>query len=118
MSLEEAIARFREAAIEKGDYAEPASRDKELHAELSAAWRALWGRGEVGQKAFKALLTDDSRHVRCWVASQLLAGGDESGSHVLQVDVAEGGLQGFASAMVLKEWKAGRLGFPLGSMDV
>ncbi len=48
--------------------------------------------------------------------AQLLALGDDSGIAVLETNAAKGGLDGFVSEMVLEEWKAGRLGPPLGSV--
>lgn len=79
MGIEDAIQQFREAAISKGTFAEPAARDHAFHKAMSVAWRQLHASGPVGQDAFKALLSDDSRHVRAWAAAQLLALGDESG---------------------------------------
>ncbi len=116
MAIEELVHRFREAAIEKGTFAEPASKDHALHKAMSVAWRQLHALGTEGQEAFKALLADDSRHVRSWVAAQLLALGDESGLLVLEADAEKGGLDGFSSEIALKEWKAGRLGPPLGNV--
>lgn len=109
MSVEKAIEEFRSAAIEKGDYAEVADRDHELHATMARAWIELESCGEAGRSAFKLLLANDSEYVRIWVASQLLADGDESGVPVLEELVAGGGALGFDAEIVLKEWRAGRL---------
>ena len=46
------------------------------------------------------------------VASMAL--GDEAAVPVLEEIAAVGGLHGFSSKMVLEEWRAGRLGPPLG----
>ena len=107
MDIGEAVRQFRVAAPEKGDAAESAKDDHRLHAMMADAWRRLHGLGGEGRAAFKALLDDDSRHVRCWVAAQLLALGDESGVQVLQADASAGGVCGFSSEMVLQEWKTG-----------
>ena len=114
MSIDDAVRQFRRAAIEKGDFAAPAAEDAALHESMVAAWQALERRGPAGRSAFRALLCDDSRHVRGWVASQLLALGDESGVRVLESDAQLGGLGGLASRTVLAEWKSGRLEPPLG----
>lgn len=81
---------------------------------MSAAWRALEKDGQVGREAFRSLLADESPHVRCWVASQLLGLGDDSGLSVLEASAEEGGFRGFSSEMVISEWRAGRLRPPLG----
>lgn len=115
MVIDELVIQFCEAAIEKGTFAKPTAKDHALHEAMSVVWRRLHEMGTEGQEAFRALLADDSRHVRSWVAAQLLALGDESGVSVLEADAALGGLDGFSSKMVLEEWKAGRLGPPLGN---
>ena len=115
MTVEELVRQFRDAAIEKATA--PVAKDQALHAEMSKAWRQLHALGPKGQEAFKALLRDNSRHVRAWVAAQLLWLGDQSGVGVLQADAELDDIDGFGSSMVLKEWKAGRLGPPLGSLD-
>src|SRR5262245_56757427 len=92
MRIDEAIEQFRRAAIEKGDFARPTSKNA-LHASMVAAWDTLEQRGTAGREAFAALLADESRHVRGWVASQLLALGDERGVPVLEAD-AKGGNPG------------------------
>ncbi len=115
MTADEAVARFRRAAIEKGDFAVPAHRDHALHEEMADAWRCLDAEGEVGLASFRSLLTDPSEHVRCWVASQLLGTGDASGIAVLEASAAGEGLRAFASRMVLQEWRAGRLRSPFGA---
>lgn len=88
MTIEELVRRFRDAAIEKSGLAEPAARDHALHEAMSVAWRQLHELGAEGRAAFSALLADESRHVRGWVAAQLLALGDESVLSVLLHGVA------------------------------
>ena len=117
MTLDEAVERFRRAAIAKGDLAEPPSRDHALHDEMAQAWQALEAIGPAGREAFRSMLTDDSPHVRGWVAAQLLALGDDSGVPILEAEAASGGLRGFESEMVLEEWRSGRLKPPLGTVD-
>lgn len=102
MRIHEAVTQFRRAAIEKASSAGPASLDHALHAAMSAAWRALGAHGDEGRRAFRLMLADESPHVRCWVASQLLALGDQSGVEVLEESAASGGLQGLSSTLVLK----------------
>jgi hypothetical protein len=104
-------------SIEKGDFAEPARKDHALADELELAWQVLEGHGEAGGRAFESLLSDESRNVRGWVASQLLALGDETMVAVLEADVAAGGVHGFDSEIVLEEWRGGRLKPPLGTVD-
>ncbi len=116
MTIDEAIRRFRSAAIEKGDFAEPALRDHVLVDEMKEAWQILESHGKAGRRAFQALLSDESRHVRGWVAAQLLALGDGSMVAVLEADASAGGVHGFDSEMVLKEWRGGRLKPPLGTV--
>ena len=116
MRIQEAIAEFRQAAIAKAEFAQPAGRDHALHAAMSAAWRELEAHGDEGRRAFRSMLSDESPHVRCWVASQLLALGDYSGLEVLEESAASGGLRGLSSTSVLEEWRAGRLGPPLGNL--
>jgi len=117
MLIDEAIQRFRMAAIEKGDFAEPAEKDHALSDQMEDAWRILEEHGEEGLQVFKTLLTDESRHVRGWVATQLLALGNEAGLAVLEADVAEGGIHGFDSETVLDEWRGGRLKPPFRATD-
>ena len=117
MGIDEAITQFRHAAIEKAEYASPASKDHALHAAMCAAWKTLEAHGERGRKAFRSLLTDESLAVKCWVAAQLLALGDEAGLHVLETGAADRGLRGLSSRMVLEEWRAGRLRPPFGDVD-
>ena len=62
--------------------------------------------------AFKAMLHDDSRHVRGWVAAQLLAMGDETALLVLESEVELGGMGGFAAEVTIEEWRKGKLGPP------
>jgi hypothetical protein len=118
MEISEAVQQFRQAALRKGDCAVPASLDHALHSRMAEAWRELENHGEQGRRAFKALLADESPYVRSWVASQLLALGDESGIAVLRSDVAAGGVRGLDAEMVLEEWLAGRLSPPFGAVDV
>ena len=117
MSIDEAIQQFRGAAIEKGDFAEPAEKDHAQYDRMNDAWDRLEGHGDEGLLAFRKLLAEESRHVRLWVATQLLALGDESGLAVLEADVLKGGLLGFESETVLEEWREGRLRPPFGAVD-
>lgn len=113
-TVDDAISAFRQAAIEKGAFARPPARDHALHAAMAAAWRALNAQGEAGRQAFASLLNDESRFVRTWVAAVLLSRGDNRGVIVLEADAEAPDLQGFSSQMVLREWRADRLGCPFG----
>jgi hypothetical protein len=109
MEIGKAIEQFCCAAIEKANFSSPASKDRVLFRKMAKAWLALEEHGAAGRQAFKDLLSHESRYVRCWVASQLLALGDESGIPFLKADVAHGDLQSTSSEMVLTEWMKGKL---------
>jgi hypothetical protein len=109
MSIEEAIEQFRRAAIEKGDFASPPKRDNALARKMHEARRALWNEGESGESAFRSLLMDESPHVRVWVATELIASGDQAARLVLEELAEQRGLLGFNAAVVLQEFDAGRL---------
>jgi hypothetical protein len=117
MSIDEAITQFRSAAIEKADWAEPGNRDRALFEQMEAAWRNLNQYGAEGRQAFKGLLIDESRHVRGWVAAQLLGSGDQSGVPMLEAESLEPGMRGFTADMVLREWRGGRLKPPFTETD-
>lgn len=112
MNIENLIQQFRQAAIEKGEFSEPASKDHALFDVMARAWRSLDALGDEGRAAFKGLLSDESRFVRCWVAGQLLGLGDTAGVEVLEADAALGDIQAFNAEMTLEEWRKGRLGPP------
>jgi hypothetical protein len=112
VNVEEAIERFRLAAIEKGDFAEAANADHRLHREMAMAWRELNDKGVSGRDAFKRLLGDKSVHVRAWVAAQLLSEGDRDAVAVLEELANGNGMGGFTARMTLKEWRANRLSSP------
>lgn len=111
-ALLDAVARFRKAAIDKGDWASPAERDAKLHAEMRAAWIALYEAGREGQAAFKQMLHDPSSYVRSWVAAQLLSEGDRDAIEVLRLLAMEDGFRAVAAKTTLAEWRTGRLGSP------
>ena len=113
MPIPDAIDRFRRAAIEKGNYASSTAEDHALRQAMSESWRNLECHGAAGREAFGALMADESRHVRAWAAAQLLSLGEERAVGVLEADASAGGVSGLGSAMVLREWKAGRLKPPL-----
>jgi hypothetical protein len=118
MDQEEAITRFRAAAIAKGDFAQRAARDHQFYRQMVEAWRFLYEEAPKGREAFRALLADDSAHVRCWIAGQLLSEGDANAAPVLEAIVRAGGPLGFDAEMTLEQWRKGRLGSPFGSSDV
>jgi hypothetical protein len=114
MRTEEAVRRFREAAIAKAHF-ETARRDHALHRTMVKYWRFLSAQGPEGRNAFRALLADESPEVRLWVAAQLLSEGDSDAAMVVIAEIEAGGLLGFEAEVVLKEWRAGRLGSPFGA---
>jgi len=116
MTIQEAVDAFRRAAIQTGDFAEPANQDQPLE-DMSMAWQVLEKNGPDGREALTCLLFDECPHVCTWVATQLLALGDERGIPVLEANVEVGGLIGFECEVVLSEWKAGNLKPPLGTVD-
>jgi hypothetical protein len=83
MNINEAIQRFRTAAIQKRDFAQAAAEDHRLHRDMATAWRELHNQGIAGRDAFKKLLADESKYVRGWVAAQLLSEGDRDAVPVL-----------------------------------
>ncbi len=83
---------------------------------MSASWRELGANGEDGRRAFRSLLSDDSPHVRCWVAAQLLARGDTTVLATLEEIANTGDEVGFDAGILLTEWQAGRLAPPLGDL--
>jgi hypothetical protein len=109
------VEAFRSAAIEKGDVAKSTRQDHALHARLATAHDALFGRGAAGVAAFEALLTDESPHVRSWVAAELLVRGRPQARPVLQALSESHGLIAFSARMTLQEHDAGRLRSPCGS---
>ena len=111
-TVKEALLEFREAAIEKADGASPAGRDHAFHRRMQVALQALRAAGDVGAAAFMTLLDDESVHVRCWVAAELLSQGNPAAQAVLEAVARQPGLAGFAAQMTLKEHEAGRLGSP------
>lgn len=115
MRIEDVVQEFRDAAIRKADFVSPPSDDHVLHKTLSDTWRFLYSQGTDGRMAFRNLLTDQSPHVRLWVASQLLAEGEADAATILEKDTTTEGLHGFSAQMVLKDWRAGRLASPFGA---
>ena len=112
MNIDEAIQRFRTAALQKGEFVQSAADDRHLHREMATAWRELHNQGIAGRDAFKKLLADESRYVRGWVAAQLLSEGDRDAVPVLN-ELARGqGIDSFNAQMTLKEWRAKRLSSP------
>jgi hypothetical protein len=72
MTVQEAVENFRAAAMAKGNFADAIS-DIEFHNKMKQSVLFLKQQGEVGNSAFKHLLRDENKHVRVWVAAQLLS---------------------------------------------
>ena len=115
VEVSEALSAFREAADLKAELATPEALDHELFGRMESAWQVLEAAGDTGRDAWRSLLQDESRYVRCWVATQLLGLGERSAAAILEADAEKGDLQAFNSAMSLKEWRHGTLQPPLGS---
>lgn len=109
MLIDEAIAQFRRAAIEKGDFVSAPKRDHALARQMLDARRALREEGELGEAALRFLLMDESPHVRVWVAAELLAIGELAARPVLEELAQQGGLLAFGAAETLREFDNGRL---------
>lgn len=110
-----AVRTFRSAAFYKegGDIL-PAHADHAVHAEMARAVATLDSYGSEGVEALNALAHDSSPHVRGWAAAELLSRGSADMVPILEALAGEGGLLGLSAAMVLKEYRAGRLRSPFG----
>ncbi len=109
VDIQKLIAKFREAAIEKGDFATPAERDHRLYDEMRTAALAIEQFDGAGREAFRALLNDESVHVRSWVAATLLVEGDiEARETLVRISKLEG-IMGFNAEMTLKEFDRGNM---------
>jgi hypothetical protein len=108
----DAIARFRRAAIEKGDFATPAERDWALTDEMARARADLRALGATGQAAYRQLLNDESAYVQQWVAADLLAEGDQEAFNVMQRLLAAPGVVALNARITLQEYEAGRFRGP------
>ncbi len=108
-TVQDAARRFSEAALAKAADPSPPRAGDANHRAMSEAWLALEAQGEPGASAARELLTLGARPVRCWVAAQLLALGDATMAPLLEAEAAAGGALPFSVAMVLAQWKKGRL---------
>jgi hypothetical protein len=113
-TIASAIAAFRNAAIAKADFATPSTKDGELYAVMTAAWRFCISSGE-GFAALRALLDDPNDHVRCWIAAGLLSLGETSALTKLEVIAQRSDLLGFTARMTLRESESGHLRSPFGA---
>jgi ribosomal protein S17E len=105
------IQEFRNAAIEKGDFAE-AKRDHQLYEIIQNSFHQLKDLGEPGKKALENLLDDESVFVRNWIASYLIIVGNPQARKVLEEISKVSGITGFTAKMTLQEFDAGRLKLP------
>ena len=112
MRVEDAVRQFREAAIAKNEFASPAQEDHALHKAMVEAWRSLEAQSIEGRTAFRALLTDQSPHVRLWVASQLLSENVLEAAKVVETEMLAGGSGSLIAKVILEEWRSGRLASP------
>jgi hypothetical protein len=113
MQLEEAVSRFRAAAIAKADGV-VGPEDAGLHKDLQESFLSLRGQGAAGRQAMHTLLSDQNPHVRGWIAAQLLSEGDLTALPVAKRDAHLPGLTGFSAAEVLRQHLAGELKSPFG----
>lgn len=106
---------FCEAAISKGDQGASTEEDHELYAIMEAVVRTLRGLEPSAMEAFKVLLSHDSKHVRMWVASELLSEGDVEAKAILEQLASSPGLIGLNASVVLDEFGAGQFKSPFGA---
>jgi hypothetical protein len=109
--IEGLLLEFRDAAVAKGDGL-GGQADARLYERMGAAYHRLLALGPMGEAAFRELLSDPSPHVRSWVATVLLRGGDSRARRALEALVRQGGIPGVNAEMTLREFDAGRLGAP------
>ena len=109
------LSAFCEAAIRKGDYEISTEKDHELHASMGVVVNTLRNLGPNAMEAFKVLLSHDSRHVRMWVASELLSDGDLEAKPILEELTKNPGLIGLNASIVLDEFGEGQLRSPFGA---
>jgi len=113
--LAQAIDRFCRAAVSKGDFAYPASKDHKLHAEMGTAAREILSKGTIGLAAFMELLSHASPHVRSWVSAQLLASGHSEALPVAEALAQEAGTLGLSARMVVELYNREELRSPFGT---
>lgn len=101
------VQEFVEAALAKGDFADPET-DSRLHSRMRDAYLHLVS-APSGPSAIGELLRHPSVHVRLWVATQRLAEGDLAAKPVLEGIAATTGLTAFAAQVTLAEFGAGNL---------
>ncbi|MEO1575107.1 MAG: hypothetical protein AAFU65_09125 [Pseudomonadota bacterium] len=111
------LSDFCAAALRKGEDDVTTEEDHRLFARMGQIVRALRGLPEAGMEAFRMLLRHESSHVQLWVASALLADGDEDAKTVLEHLAARRGLIGLNASMVLDEFGAGRYRSPFSVPD-
>ena len=107
---------FRDAAIKKGDGADPNEKDSDLFMQLSDVYDEIERSGEEGLKLFSHLLLDSSPHVKLWVASQLLYNGmHEGGLTLITLNELSSSpeVYGLSASMVLEQYNKGELKSPL-----
>ena len=109
------LSDFCEAAISKGDHGASTKEDHEMYAKMGAVVKTLRELGPGAMEAFKVLLSHDSKHVRMWVASELLSDGDLDAKAILEQLASSPGLIGLNASLVLDEFSAGQLNSPFGT---
>jgi hypothetical protein len=96
------------AATDRGDHEEA----NVAHSALIRVLTVLRGSSDRGRSALTGLLEHENPHVRCWAATHLLPLDEEAATQALEALRSEPPFVGFDAAMVLREWKAGRLKVP------
>lgn len=111
-----AMSEFRAAAVAKGSAGRrSAEGDHALHGRMVTAVAKFSAAGAAGTNALRQLASDPSPLVRSWAASELLSQGEPAMVPVLEELAEYMGLLGFNAQMVLREYRAGRLGSPFGA---
>src|SRR5258708_20801592 len=101
--ISQLISDFRNAAIEKGDFAY-GRRDAQLYEVMRRSYLTLKKSGKEGSDAFAILLGDNSVLVRGWVAAALLVEGNSQAHGVLEAIARDESSPSFDARVTLDEF--------------
>lgn len=114
LPAEQLVAMIKTLATERGealDASDP-KRANVLYKKLEGVYREIRKRGIDAQRRLLPLLDSQNVYVRLWVATCALEFEPALAVPVLQeIDRNSSPLVGFTAAMVLKEWREGKLQF-------